>query len=39
MIGTIVVNADSIRLFVVMIMGGVWFYLLNEYIREGDNDE
>jgi len=26
-------SPDSIRLFVVMILGIVWFYLLNDHLR------
>jgi len=31
-------SPSSIRVALIMVMGVVWFYLLNQYIRE-DNDE
>ena len=30
----IVVNGENIRLLLVMILGVVWFYLLNDHLRE-----
>ena len=35
--GTIVVNGENIRLFSIIILGTVWFFLLNEYLRN-END-
>ena len=32
-------SPDSIRLFVVMILGIVWFYLLNDHLRSKQNVE
>ena len=36
MTGTIVVNADSIRIFCIMLLGAVWVYLLS---HPGEDDE
>tara|TARA_R100000152_G_C6690510_1_gene122248 strand:- start:412 stop:531 length:120 start_codon:yes stop_codon:yes gene_type:complete len=36
MTGTIVVNASSIRVLLIMILSVIWFYLLNEELRSGD---
>ena len=30
----IVVNGENIRLFIIMILAVVWFYLLNDSLRE-----
>jgi len=30
----IVVNAENIRLFIIMVLGGVWLYLLIETLAE-----
>ncbi len=37
MIGTIDTSWSSIRVALIMIMGVVWFYLLNEQLRSGDD--
>ncbi len=37
--GTIVVNADSIRIFCIMVLGVIWFYLLNQELRSRDEDD
>mgnify|MGYP001246619711 CR=1 FL=1 len=29
----IVVNGENIRLFTIMVLGVVWIYLLNQYLR------
>jgi hypothetical protein len=34
----IVVNGENIRLLLVMILGVVWFYLLNEQLRKNNED-
>ncbi len=34
----IVVNGENIRLLLVMILGVVWFYLLNQHLRQNDED-
>ena len=34
----IVVNGENIRLLLVMILGFVWFYLLNEQLRQNNED-
>ena len=34
----IVVNGENIRLLLVMILGIVWFYLLNEQLRKNNED-
>ena len=36
--GTIVVNASSIRVFLIMVMAVVWFYLLNVELRSRDEE-
>ena len=35
--GTIVVNGENIRLFSVIVLGTVWFFLLNEHLRNEDD--
>ena len=30
-------SPDSIRLFVIIVLGVIWFYLLNQQLREGDD--
>jgi len=30
----IVINAENIRLFIIMVLGGVWLYLLIETLAE-----
>ena len=35
--GTIVVNAENIRLFCIIVLGTVWFFLLNEHLRNEDD--
>ncbi len=35
--GTIVVNGENIRLACILVLATVWFYLLNEYLRN-END-
>ena len=30
----IVVNWENVRIFTIMILSAVWFYLLNDYLRE-----
>ena len=37
--GTIVVNAENIRLFCIIVLGTVWFYLLNVELRSRDEDD
>ena len=37
-IGGIVVNGENIRLFTVLVLGVIWFYLLNVELRSGDDD-
>ena len=37
MIGTIDTSWSSIRVALIMIMSVVWFYLLNEQLRSGDD--
>tara|TARA_B100000945_G_scaffold23684_1_gene16691 strand:+ start:2160 stop:2267 length:108 start_codon:yes stop_codon:yes gene_type:complete len=34
----IVVNWENIRLFTIMVLGVIWFYLLNEHLRSGDDE-
>jgi len=34
----IVVNAENIRLFSIIVLGTVWFYLLNQHISENEDD-
>jgi len=29
----IVINWENIRIFTIMLLFGIWFYLLNDYIR------
>ena len=38
-IGGIVVNGENIRLFTVLVLGVIWFYLLNVELRSNDEDE
>ena len=38
-IGGIVVNGEIIRLFTVLVLGVIWFYLLNVELRSGDDDD
>ena len=38
-IGGIVVNGDNIRLFTILVLGVIWFYLLNVELRSGDDDD
>jgi hypothetical protein len=38
-IGGIVVNGENIRLFTVLVLGVIWFYLLNVELRSGDDDD
>ena len=38
-IGGIVVNGENIRLFPVLVLGVIWFYLLNVELRSGDDDD
>ena len=38
-IGGIVVNGENIRLFTVLVLGVIWFYLLNVELRSGDEDD
>ena len=35
--GTIVVDGENIRLFCIIVLGTVWFYLLNDYLRNADD--
>jgi hypothetical protein len=30
----IVINWENIRIFTIMLLFGIWFYLLNDYIRK-----
>ena len=30
----IVVNWENVRIFTIMVLSAVWFYLLNDYLRE-----
>ncbi len=30
-------SPDSIRLFAIIVLGTIWFYLLNQKLREGDD--
>tara|TARA_B100000287_G_C20166109_1_gene596271 strand:+ start:134 stop:247 length:114 start_codon:yes stop_codon:yes gene_type:complete len=36
--GTIVINKDSITIGIVMLMGLLWFYLVVDYVRGGDEE-
>ena len=38
-IGGIVVNGENIRLFTILVLGVIWFYLLNVELRSGDDDD
>ena len=38
-VGRIVVNGENIRLFTVLVLGVIWFYLLNVELRSGDDDD
>ena len=38
-IGGIVVNGENIRLFTILVLGVIWFYLLNVELRSGDEDD
>ena len=31
-------SPDSIRLYAIMVLGVVWFFLLNQHLREGDDN-
>ena len=31
-------SPDSIRIFVIIVLGVVWFFLLNQYLRESKED-
>jgi len=31
-------SPDSIRIFVIIVLGVVWFFLLNQYLRESEED-
>ena len=37
-VGGIVVNGENIRLFTILVLGVVWFYLINVQIRSKDKD-
>tara|TARA_B100000131_G_C17950153_1_gene546091 strand:+ start:337 stop:459 length:123 start_codon:yes stop_codon:yes gene_type:complete len=37
-VGGIVVNGENIRLFTILVLGVVWFYLINVEIRSKDKD-
>ena len=37
-LGTIDTSPSSIRMFFILIMAVVWFYLLNIELRSGDDD-
>ena len=30
-------SPDSIRLFAIIVLGVIWFYLLNQQLKEGDD--
>ena len=30
----IVINWENVRIFTIMILSAVWFYLLNDYLRQ-----
>jgi len=30
----IVINWENVRIFTIMLLFGIWFYLLNDYIRK-----
>ena len=30
----IIINWENVRIFTIMILSAVWFYLLNDYLRE-----
>jgi len=34
----IVINWENTRLFTIMVLGVIWFYLLNEQLRSNDDD-
>jgi|TARA_B000000609_G_C24109458_1_gene313091 hypothetical protein len=34
----IVVNAENIRLFAIIVLGVIWFYLLNQHLRSSDDE-
>jgi len=38
MTGTIVVNASSIRVLLIMILSVTWIYLFNQELRSNDED-
>ena len=38
-IGGIVVNGENIRLFTILVLGVVWFYLLNVELRSRDEED
>ena len=37
-VGGVVVNGENIRLFTILVLGVVWFYLINVEIRSKDKD-
>ena len=39
MIATIDTSWTSIRVALIMVLGVVWFYLLNEQLRSGEDDD
>jgi len=37
-VGGIVINGENIRLFTILVLGVVWFYLINVELRSKDKD-
>jgi len=37
--GTIVISGENIRLFCIIVLGIVWFYLLNVELRSSNEDD
>ena len=37
-VGGIVVKGDNIRIFTILVLGVVWFYLLNVELRSKDDE-